>query len=246
MANNERLGVELYLSDNGFIKGIQKAQQSTQNLGKATAGLSPSISSAEKSMQSAVRSVDGVTKATKKAENELSKLKRIGSGLNVNIKAKDEATSKVRKIRNELNGLKGKVYTATVNVRQNLAGMAGAAGNRLSGAMFGATMQMAGIAGISFGIASGIKKYADFEKEMSNVQAISGATTEEFMQLKQKAIEMGAATKYTATESAEAFRYMGMAGWKTSEMVSGIEGIMNLASASGEDLATTSDIVTDS
>lgn len=246
MANNERLGVELYLSDNGFIKGIQKAQQSTQNLGKTTAGLSPSISSAEKSMQSAVRSVDGVAKATKKAENELSKLKRTGTGLSVNIKAKDDATSKVRKIRNELNGLKGKVYTATVNVRQNLASMAGAAGNRLSGVMFGATMQMAGIAGISFGIANGIKKYADFEKEMSNVQAISGATTEEFMQLKQKAIEMGAATKYTATESAEAFRYMGMAGWKTSEMVSGIEGIMNLASASGEDLATTSDIVTDS
>ena len=81
---------------------------------------------------------------------------------------------------------------------------------------------------------------------MSNVKAISGATADEFLQLKKKAIDMGAATKYTATESAEAFRYMGMAGWKTSEMIGGIEGIMNLASASGEDLATTSDIVTDS
>lgn len=246
MANNERLGVELYLSDNGFIKGIQKAQQSTQNLGKATAGLSPSISSAEKSMQSAVRSVDGVAKATKKAENELSKLKQTGTGLSVNIKAKDDATSKVRKIRNELNGLKGKVYTATVNVRQNLAGMAGAAGNRLSGAMFGATAQMAGMAGIGFGVFEAVKSYANFEEQMSAVKAISGATESEFVQLKAKAIEMGAATKYSALESAQAFQYMGMAGWKTSDMVSGIAGIMNLAAASGEDLAMVSDIVTDS
>lgn len=246
MANKERLGVELYLDDRGFAKGIQKAQQSTQKLAQSTTALVPAVSSAEKSMGAATNAVQGIAKATKTAESELSKLKRTGKDLSVNIKAKDNATSKVNKIKNELNSLKGKVYTATVNVRQNVAGMAGAAGNRLSGAMFGATMQMAGIAGISFGIANGIKKYADFEKEMSNVQAISGATTEEFLQLKQKAIDMGAATKYTATESAEAFRYMGMAGWKTSEMISGIEGIMNLASASGEDLATTSDIVTDS
>ena len=246
MANKERLGVELYLDDRGFAKGIQKAQQSTQKLAQSTTALVPAVSSAEKSMGAATNAVQGIAKATKTAESELSKLKRTGKDLSVNIKAKDNATSKVNKIKNELNSLKGKVYTATVNVRQNVAGMAGAAGNRLSGAMFGATMQMAGIAGISFGIANGIRKYADFEKEMSNVQAISGATTEEFLQLKQKAIDMGAATKYTATESAEAFRYMGMAGWKTSEMISGIEGIMNLASASGEDLATTSDIVTDS
>lgn len=246
MANKERLGVELYLDDRGFAKGIQKAQQSTQKLTQSTTALVPAVSSAEKSMGAATNAVQGIAKATKTAESELSKLKRTGKDLSVNIKAKDNATSKVNKIKNELNSLKGKVYTATVNVRQNVAGMAGAAGNRLSGAMFGATMQMAGIAGISFGIANGIKKYADFEKEMSNVQAISGATSEEFLQLKQKAIDMGAATKYTATESAEAFRYMGMAGWKTSEMISGIEGIMNLASASGEDLATTSDIVTDS
>ena len=56
---------------------------------------------------------------------------------------------------------------------------------------------------------------------------------------------MGAKTKFSATESAEAFSYMAMAGWKTTDMLEGIEGIMNLAAASGEDLATTSDIVTD-
>lgn len=246
MDNKERLGVELYLDDKGFTNAVKKAQQSTQQLAKSANTLTPAMSGVDKSMNSTINSVKGIANASKKAESELSKLKRTGSNIKVKIDAKDNATSKVHKIKNELNGFKGKVYTATVNVKQNLAGSVGAMGNRLSGAMFGATMQMAGIAGISFGIANGIKKYADFEKEMSNVKAISGATADEFLQLKKKAIDMGAATKYTATESAEAFRYMGMAGWKTSEMIGGIEGIMNLASASGEDLATTSDIVTDS
>ena len=63
--------------------------------------------------------------------------------------------------------------------------------------------------------------------------------------LKEKAREMGAQTKFSATEAGEAMSYMAMAGWKTEEMMSGISGIMNLAAASGEDLATTSDIVTD-
>ena len=84
-----------------------------------------------------------------------------------------------------------------------------------------------------------------FDSQMSKVEAISGATAEEVQRLRDKAKEMGATTKFTATESAEAFEYMAMAGWKTQDMLSGIEGIMNLAAASGADLGTTSDIVTD-
>lgn len=90
-----------------------------------------------------------------------------------------------------------------------------------------------------------IKVGSDFEAGMSEVQAVSGASGEALEQLKEKAKEMGAKTKFSATESAEAMNYMAMAGWKTEEMLNGIEGIMNLAAASGEDLATTSDIVTD-
>ena len=84
-----------------------------------------------------------------------------------------------------------------------------------------------------------------FEMGMSTVQAISGATGDELAALTDKAKEMGANTKFSATEAAEAMQYMAMAGWKTDDMLNGIEGIMNLAAASGEDLATTSDIVTD-
>lgn len=97
---------------------------------------------------------------------------------------------------------------------------------------------------------SGVGIYAfkvgsDFEAAMSKVQAISGATSGELDQLEAKAKEMGATTKFSATESAEALQYMAMAGWKTEQMVDGLPGIMNLAAASGEDLASTSDIVTD-
>ena len=90
-----------------------------------------------------------------------------------------------------------------------------------------------------------VKASSDFEAGMSKVQAISGASGEDLDKLKEKAKEMGATTKFSATESAEAMEYMAMAGWKTSDMVDGISGIMNLAAASGEELATTSDIVTD-
>ena len=86
---------------------------------------------------------------------------------------------------------------------------------------------------------------AAFDASMSNVAAISGATADEFDQLRDKAREMGANTKYSASEAADAMSYMAMAGWKTEDMLDGIGGLMNLAAASGEDLANTSDIVTD-
>ena len=90
-----------------------------------------------------------------------------------------------------------------------------------------------------------VKVTADFDAQMSKVQAISGATGEEFTQLREKAREMGSQTKFSATEAGQAFEYMGMAGWKTEDMLNGVSGIMNLAAASGEELGTTSDIVTD-
>ena len=90
-----------------------------------------------------------------------------------------------------------------------------------------------------------VKTGADFDSAMSKVAAVSGATGSEMDTLREKAREMGSKTKFSASEAAEAMNYMAMAGWKTNDMLSGIEGIMNLAAASGEDLASTSDIVTD-
>ncbi|WP_447402323.1 phage tail tape measure protein [Lysinibacillus sp. fkY74-1] len=85
----------------------------------------------------------------------------------------------------------------------------------------------------------------DFEAGMSKVAAISGATGAEFQQLHDKARELGATTKFSATEVSEGFMYMSMAGWDATKMLDGIGGVLNLAAASGEDLGLVSDIVTD-
>lgn len=97
---------------------------------------------------------------------------------------------------------------------------------------------------VALGVAA-VKTSADFDTAMSQVSAISGATGDDLEALRDKAREMGSKTKFSASEAADAMSYMAMAGWKTSDMLDGIEGIMNLAAASGEDLAATSDIVTD-
>ncbi len=93
--------------------------------------------------------------------------------------------------------------------------------------------------------AAAVKTTADFDSSMSKVAAVSGATGKDLEALENKAREMGASTKYSASEAAEALNYMAMAGWKTNDMLGGIEGVMHLAAASGEELGTTSDIVTD-
>ncbi|HRU97869.1 MAG TPA: phage tail tape measure protein [Ruminococcus sp.] len=100
-------------------------------------------------------------------------------------------------------------------------------------------------AGITVLGTAAVKTGADFDAAMSKVAAVSGATGDDLQALRDKAREMGSQTKFSASEAAEAMNYMAMAGWKTEDMLSGIEGVMNLAAASGEDLATTSDIVTD-
>lgn len=120
-----------------------------------------------------------------------------------------------------------------------ISSLAGGAIKTTSAIIGGAATALVGLG------TAAVKVGTDFEASMSNVAAISGATGEELDALTAKAQEMGAKTKFSASESADAFSYMAMAGWKTEDMLNGIEGIMNLAAASGEDLATTSDIVTD-
>ena len=115
-------------------------------------------------------------------------------------------------------------------------------GNSIAG--IGKTIMPISTAVGGLGIAA-VKTAADFDSAMSQVAAVSGATGDDLQSLRDKAREMGEKTKFSASEAAQAMNYMAMAGWKSKDMISGIDGIMNLAAASGEDLATTSDIVTD-
>lgn len=206
-------------------------------------------------LKSALSGVKGTYLATVGVKDEASvKLSAIKNGVRelagrasaVTVRMRDEASGKLTRIKEELAGLTGKTYTAMVNVKQNgglsklKEGMSGFAG----GMLMNTSMQMAGAAGIGYGVYDTIKTYMDFEAQMKKVQAISGASGAEFDALTEKAKEMGAATQFSATEAGQALQYMAMAGWKTDQMLSGIPGIMDLAAASGEDLGRVSDIVT--
>ncbi|HDD0598305.1 TPA: phage tail tape measure protein [Staphylococcus aureus] len=109
----------------------------------------------------------------------------------------------------------------------------------------GRNMTMYVTAPVVAGFAVAAKKGIEFDDSMRKVKATSGATGEEFEALKKKAREMGATTKFSASDSAEALNYMALAGWDSKQMMEGLSGVMDLAAASGEDLGAVSDIVTD-
>lgn len=119
------------------------------------------------------------------------------------------------------------------------AGKVGQAVQTAGQHMMKVTTAIGGVAAASVTVA------ANFEQQMSKVQAISGATAEDTDRLTESARQWGRDTKYSATEAGEAFEYMALAGWKTDDMLEGIGGILNLAAASAMDLGTASDIVTD-
>lgn len=164
-----------------------------------------------------------------------------GSSGSAQLGADDNASPVIDSVRDKAAAWDGSVWTATVSIvdaaTAPLTAIVNAVRNPLTQA--GAAL------GVSVGLGDTVNTYKSFESMMSQVQAISGATGAELDALTAKAQEMGSTTKFTATESAQAFNYMAMAGWKSQDMINGIGGIMNLAAASGEDLGSTSDIVTD-
>lgn len=139
----------------------------------------------------------------------------------------------LKQVYGETNKLKGLTVSNSQMMGESLQGI----GKALT---LGVTAPLVGV-----GIKS-VKTASEFEAAMSKVKAISGATGGDFKRLEDIAKKMGATTKFTAIDSAEALKYMGMAGWKTDQMIAGLPPIMNLAAASGENLGTVSDIVTDS
>ena len=138
----------------------------------------------------------------------------------------------LKQVYGETNKLKGLTVSNSQMMGESLQGI----GKALT---LGVTAPLVGV-----GIKS-VKTASEFEAAMSKVKAISGATGGDFKRLEDIAMRMGRTTKFTAIESAEALKYMGMAGWKTDQMIAGLPPIMNLAAASGENLGTVSDIVTD-
>ena len=123
------------------------------------------------------------------------------------------------------------------------AGMS--AGTAVGSSMVDTIKGVIAAAGIGAAIKSSLSAGMNFDDEMAHVAAISGATGDAFDTLRARALELGASTKFSATESAEAFGYMAMAGWNVEQMMKGVDGVLSLAAADGLDLGRTSDIVTD-
>lgn len=214
----------------GFEKSIEKTQARLNNFAKAD-------------YEVVLRAIDRITPAGSRVRETLRGI--TGRTYNAVIGAIDRTAIKVREAQARLTALTGKAWMVTIAAKNTISEKASGAVNGAVQSVTGMGAQMIAGAGIGYGIYDTVKTYKDFQQQMSTVAAISGATGGELDALTAKAKEMGAITSFSATESAKAFEYMGMAGWKSEDMISGIAGIMNLAAASGEELGHVSDIVTD-
>ena len=147
--------------------------------------------------------------------------------------------TEVKKTADELENLKKKANEAITAMGNKLKDV----GNGFKDASRAIAPVSAAAAGV--GIA-GLKVATDFEKGMSEVKAVTGATEQEFEQLRQKAIDLGASTSFSSQEVAAAMTKMAKAGWDTTQIISGMEGVLDAAAASGESLGTVSTIIADS
>lgn len=91
-----------------------------------------------------------------------------------------------------------------------------------------------------------VSTYGDFDQAMANTAATAEASAEDYRKLEEAALEMGKKTTKTATEASEALGYMALAGWDVETSVSALEPVLRLSEATSMDLATCSDLVTDS
>lgn len=157
------------------------------------------------------------------------------------LEARDRISPMLNTLRSGMKAFAGRTWDVTMKAKDLVTAPVRGILNLLKNPVF----QAGAVLGISIGLTDTIHTFQSFEAAMSQVEAISGATAADMGKLTDKAKEMGATTKFTATEAASAFNYMAMAGWEAEDMMGGIEGILNLAAASGTDLAQTSDIVTD-
>ena len=234
----------------GLDSAAKKAQKSMENTVNSANKAAKGFESASKSVSGFEKSVgSGFDNASKKAsgfeksvnQTQKSLLAMLKEKYQLLLEAKDQITPTVKQAITYVKSLTSKAWKVTLKAVDLVTSPVRRVFGLLKSPLVAAGVTISAGAGI----ADTIHTYADFEAAMSEVKAISGATSEEFAQLTEKANQMGAVTKFTASESAEAFKYMAQAGWDAKEMMDGIEGLMALAAASGEDLGTTSDIVTD-
>lgn len=221
---------------------IETVDKTDPGVSNATKKLGKLGDAADKAGQSVDRSREYVSKFDEQANKTQQNLaKWAKEKYQIYLEAKENISPVLDAIGGGVKSLAGKTWSFTLKALDFATTPVRTLLNLLKNPL----LQAGAFFGVSLGLTDTINTQKDFEAAMSQVQAVSGADSDELNQLTKKAEEMGATTKFTATDSAEAFNYMAMAGWKTEDMLDGISGIMQLAAAANEDLGTTSDIVTD-
>lgn len=236
MENLDSAAKKAQKSMENTVNSANKAAKGFENASRRVSGFEKSVGSG---FDSASKKASGFEKSVNKTQKSL--LAMMKEKYQLLLEAKDRITPTVKQAITYVKSLTGKTWKVTLKAVDLVTSPVRRVFGLLKSPLVAAGVTISAGAGI----ADTVQTYADFEAAMSEVKAISGATSQEFEQLTEKANQMGAVTKFTASESAEAFKYMAQAGWDAKEMMDGIEGLMSLAAASGEDLGTASDIVTD-
>jgi len=216
-------------------KGAKKAadvlgdvKESMSNIGKGAEGL-----------QQSGEEVDKFTQRVEKSQKSL--LKAAAEKIRLVVQAIDEATPAINNIKNILGNLAGKVWKVTLKA----VDLVTAPFRKIKDIVTSPITIGLSMAGVSLGAQSFINEYKEFTSIMSSVKSISGATGKDFDDLVTKARQLGATTKFTATQAGEGMQYLAMAGWKTNDIISAMPGLLSLAAAGATDLGTASDIVSD-
>lgn len=260
MAKLSDLIVKLSLDSSKFTKGLTASTQSLTKIqkkftdtktgmvdfNKVTTGLSNTAASLSTKLKFQEASLDALKKkhaevAEAQGEDSAEALKLSNAIGRLELSIAD-TKAQLNAINNSINQNSAKFYQLGVNM-QGIGDRMRETGAVISEVGASLTSHVT-VPLLSVGTAA-VKTTAEFDSAMSEVAAISGATGDEFNALREKAIEMGAKTKFSASESAEAMKYMAMAGWDSQQMLEGLAGVMNAAAASGDDLGAVSDILTD-
>lgn len=243
--------IETKLDNSGAEKGLNDLKKEVESSSKSTAQeIDKASDQVQKSVEEVAKSAEKTGKQVEKsAKDSASKAGQAAKqGADTAAKGTESASTKMqqshKKVKDTAKESADGAKKSWEESNQSTVASTESATSKMAGLM----KKSAAVIGVASVVAA--KKTIDvgksFEAGMSEVQAISGASGKDLEKLSAKAKQMGATTKFSATESATALKYMAMAGWKTNQMVSGLSGVMNLAAASGEDLGTVSDIVTDS
>lgn len=236
MENLDSAAKKAQKSMENTVNSANKAAKGFENASRRVSGFEKSVGSG---FDSASKKASGFEKSVNKTQKSL--LAMMKEKYQLLLEAKDRITPTVKQAITYVKSLTGKTWKVTLKAVDLVTSPVRRVFGLLKSPLVAAGVTISAGAGI----ADTVQTYADFEAAMSEIKAISGATSQEFEQLTEKANQMGAVTKFTASESAEAFKYMAQAGWDVREMMDGIDGLMALAAASGEDLGITADIVTD-